>query len=117
MRRPGIRELNLERFPEALEFSTDPDEPWVMLPNSAFDAVYERSVTGRWHGVPVAVRFVIKGGLSRGQIQIAYAGSKPDEAVAAGLRGNPNDGWEATVDPAEIEDVTVHETMYPLKVR
>ena len=88
-----------------------------MLPNSAFDAVYERSVTGRWHGVPVAVRFVIKGGLSRGRIQIAYAGSKPDEAVAAGLRGNPNDGWEATVDPAEIEDVTVHETMYPLKVR
>ncbi|TDN91322.1 hypothetical protein [Microbacterium sp. BK668] len=85
-----------------------------MLPNSAFDALYERRVTGWWHGVPVEVRFVVKSGLSRGRFQIAYAGSKPDEAVAAGLRGNQNDGWEATVDPAEIEDVTVDETVYPL---
>ncbi len=60
--------LSYERFPEALEFSTDPTDPWVRLA----------------------------------------------EAVAAGLYGNQNDGWSALVDPDEIEDIVVTETLYPL---
>ena len=109
---PG--DLTLEQFPEALEFSSDPADPWVMLPNAVFDALYVRTVSGRWHGVPVEVESVIKRGLSKGQVEIAYTGTQPDEAIAAGLRGNQNDGWRATVDPAEIEDVAVDETMYPM---
>jgi hypothetical protein len=107
-------DLDLEHFPEALEFSSDPADPWVMLPNTAFDALYVRTVSGRWHGVPVEVESVVKRGLSKGQLEIAYTGTQPDEAVAAGLRGNQNDGWRAMVDPSELEDVAVDETMYPL---
>jgi len=107
-------ELNLQRFPEALEFSSDPTDPWVMLPNSVFDVLYVRTVSGRWHGVPVQVEAVVKRGLTKGQVDIAYTGVRPDEAIAAGLHGNQNDGWRATVDPSEIEDVAVDETMYPL---
>ncbi|MEZ3162008.1 hypothetical protein AB1K54_15945 [Microbacterium sp. BWT-B31] len=107
-------ELTLARFPEALEFSTDPADPWVMLPTSAFDAAYEREVSGRWHDVPVSVGSTIRSGLHRGLVQIFYEGNRPDEAVAAGLRGNQNDGWYAEVDPSEIDDISVTETMYPM---
>ncbi|MEZ3162028.1 hypothetical protein AB1K54_16045 [Microbacterium sp. BWT-B31] len=110
-------EPTLERFPEALEFSSDPNEPWVMLPKTAFDASFRQEVFGRWHGVRVALESVIAHGLRRGLVRISYEGNRPDEAIAAGLRGNQNDGWTAEVDPSEIEDVTVEETMYPMTGR
>ncbi|MEZ3161993.1 hypothetical protein AB1K54_15870 [Microbacterium sp. BWT-B31] len=107
-------ELTLARFPEALEFSADPADPWVMLPTSAFDAAYQREVRGQWHGVPVSVGEMIRSGPRRGLVQIFYKGNCPDEAVAAGLRGNQRDGWYADVQPSEIEDISVTETMFPM---
>jgi hypothetical protein len=106
-------ELTLDRFPEALEFSTDVNDPWVMLPKTAFDATYRQEVFGIWRGVRVAVESVVKRGLDRGLVNISYEGSLPEEAIAAGLRGNQNDGWYALVDPTEIEEITISETMFP----
>ena len=106
--------LTLERFPEALEFSSDPDDPWVMLPTSAFDARYKRTVSGRWHGAPISVGAMIKRGLNRGLVTIYYEGDSPDEAIAAGLRGDQRDGWSAVIAPSEIDEITVTETMFPM---
>lgn len=102
--------LTLERFPEALEFSSDAADPWVMLPRSVFDAVYKRRVTGLWRNAPVAVDSIA----SRGLVEIRYIGDCPKEAVAAGFRGDQYDGWSALVPPSEIEDITVTETAYPM---
>lgn len=105
--------LTLDRFPEALEFSSDADDAWVMLPMSVFDTRHEQTVNGRWRGVAVAVDSVVKRGLNRGLARIQYEGTHPDEAVAAGLHGNQNDGWSALVPPSEIEDIVVTETVSP----
>lgn len=107
-------ELTLDRFPEALEFSSDPDDEWVVLPRAAFDASFRQEAFGLWHGVRVAIESVVRHGLQRGLVNVRYDGKRPDEAIAAGLRGNQNDGWSATVDPLEITDVVVTETMYPM---
>ncbi|MBD3942202.1 hypothetical protein IF188_10895 [Microbacterium sp. NEAU-LLC] len=107
-------EPTLERFPDALEMGSDPGDPWVMLPKSVFDAVYRREVFGRWNGVRVAVESIVRRGLRRGSAVIRYEGILPAEAIAAGLTGSQNDGWTALVDPSEVEDVTVTETMFPM---
>ena len=77
------------------------------------DCRRRQAVYGRWHGVPVSVDSVVRRGLRRGLVNIAYAGNLPHEAIAAGLHGNQNDGWFEQVDPAEIEDVTIEETKFP----
>lgn len=107
--------LTLERFPEALEFSDDPTDPWVMLPLSAFDAWYTQSVSGRYHGVPVDVVNQVRRGLEKGRLRVAYTGRNPEEAVAVGLLGNQRDGWEATIDPEELTDVSVDVTRHELR--
>jgi hypothetical protein len=106
--------LTLERFPEALEFSDDPAEPWVMLPMSAFNAWYTKSVSGRYNGVPVNAVERVRSGLQRGQLRVEYAGTTPEEAVAAGLAGNQRDGWESIIDPEELTDITVEVTRHEL---
>jgi hypothetical protein len=105
----------LERFPEALEFSADPTEPWVMLPESVFDVLYRQTVRGRWHGAPVTVVSVVKHGLRRGLVTVNYDGVFPDEAVAAGFSGNQYSGWTALVPPEEIEDISVETTRQDLR--
>ncbi|MEZ3161983.1 hypothetical protein AB1K54_15820 [Microbacterium sp. BWT-B31] len=64
--------------------------------------------------MPVSVGSTIRSGPRRGLVEIFYTGNRPDEAVAAGLRGNQNDGWHAEVQPSEIDDISVTETMYPM---
>lgn len=108
-------ELARDRFPDALEFSDDPTEPWVMLPLSAFTAVYRQVVSGRWHGAPVTVGEMIKLGLNRGLVTVWYAGDCPDEAVAAGFSGNQYHGWSAEVPPSEVEDIQVETTRQPVQ--
>jgi len=110
-------ELTLARFPEALEFSADADDPWVMLPTWAFDAWYQQRVRGRWHGVPVEVVSPVKRGLGRGLVNLDYIGVRPDEALAAGFRGDQYFGWSATVPPAEVEDITVELTRLEISER
>jgi len=105
----------LERFPEALELSTDPNHPWVMLPRSVFDALYHQTARGRWHGAPVSIVSVVRHGVKRGLVTVTYDGSQPDEAVAAGFSGNQYMGWEALVPADEIEDIRVEVTRQDLK--
>lgn len=104
----------LERFPEALEFSADPADPWVMLPRSVFDAVYRQTVRGRWHGAPVEVGSAVPSGLKRGKVTVYYDGVLPDEAFAAGFAGDQYMGWEAVVLPEEVEDIRVETTRQEL---
>ena len=106
--------LTQERFPDALEFSSNPDEPWVMLPLDALDAGFEQVVLGRWHGAPVTVVSEIRRGLSRGLVRIEYAGNRPDEAIAAGLHGGQYNGWSAEVPPGEVQDITVETTRFEI---
>lgn len=105
----------LERFPEALEFSADPSDPWVMLPRSVFDALYKQIVCGRWHGAPVDVGSVVRSGPNRGLINIYYDGDFPHEAVAAGFSGDQYSGWSAVVPAEEIEDIRVEITRQDLR--
>lgn len=104
-----------ERFPEALEFGTDPRSPWVMLPRSVFDVGYRQTVRGRWHGAPVSVVSVVRRGPDRGLITVIYDGADPSEAETAGFSGNQYMGWEAVVPAAEIEDITVETTRQELR--
>ena len=103
-----------EQFPDALELHDDPREPWVKLPFSAPSAYFSQKVTGTWHGVPVTVGERVRRGLDRGMIIVRYNGREPDEALAAGLTGNQNDGWSALVAPGEIEDIAVETTRHPM---
>ncbi|SIS00275.1 hypothetical protein SAMN05880568_2318 [Microbacterium sp. RURRCA19A] len=45
---------------------------------------------------------------------IRYDDDEPATALAAGLRGNQNDGWSALVSPDEVENVRVETTQLPL---
>lgn len=103
-----------EKFPDAIEFNDDPHDPWVRLPRSAVSARYAQKVTATWHGVPVIIGERVRRGLSRGMVAIRYAGVEPATAIAAGLRGNQNDGWSALVSPDEVERVHVETTRFPL---
>ncbi|MGU3644146.1 hypothetical protein ACLBXX_04210 [Microbacterium sp. C23T] len=103
-------ELTSERFPDALEFGADSAEPWVLLPTEAFDARFQRTVSGRWNGVPVHVVSQIERGRNRGLVRISYAGNHPDEAKAAGMPGDQHNGWGGDVPPSEIADISVEMT-------
>lgn len=103
-----------EDFPDALEVSDDPLDPWVKLSPHTLTARFSQVVTGTWHGVPVKVGERVRRGLNRGMIIVRYNGREPAEALSAGLRGNQNDGWSATVGPEEIENLTVEMTRLPL---
>lgn len=103
-----------DEFPDALELHDDPREPWVKLPFSALSAYFSQEVTGTWHGVPVSVGPRVKRGLERGMVTVWYEGTEPDAALAAGMSGNPNDGWSALVAPDEVEDVHVASTRHPV---
>lgn len=105
-------DLTLERFPDALEFSADPEDPWVMLPNRVLETGYRQTVSGRWHGAPVSVVSMVRRGLRRGLVNVEYEGNRPDEATAAGFDGNQHSGWSAVVPPSEVEDITVETTKY-----
>ncbi|MDW4573514.1 hypothetical protein R8Z57_12090 [Microbacterium sp. M3] len=107
--------LTHERFPDALEFSSDPGEPWVMLPTVAFDAGFRRTVFANWHGEPVVVESVIRIGLRRGLVRIAYVGNHPDQAVAAGLSGDQFNGWSAEVLPSELEEIHVEMSEFAIE--
>lgn len=106
-----------DQFPDALELHDDPREPWVALPFSAPSARYAQEVSGTWHGVPVTVGERVKRGLRRGMVRVWYAGAEPDEALAAGLDGNQNDGWSALVQPDEVANVRVETTRLPMVTR
>ena len=104
-------DLNPERFPDALEFSDDPAEPWVLLPAEALDARFQRTVSGRWNGLPVhVVSQVERRGVNRGLVRISYAGDRPDDAIAAGLAGDQYNGWGGEVPPSEISGISVEMT-------
>ncbi|KZE39625.1 hypothetical protein [Microbacterium sp. T32] len=103
-----------QNFPDAIEFNDDPHDPWVKLPRTALSARYAQKVTARWHGVPVIVGERVRRGLSRGMVMIRHEGVEPATAIAAGLRGNRNDGWSALVSPYELERVRVKTTRLPL---
>ncbi|WP_139327418.1 hypothetical protein [Microbacterium sp. RURRCA19A] len=53
-------------------------------------------------------------GPRRGMVMIRYDDDEPATALAAGLRGNQNDGWSALVSPDEVENVRVETTQLPL---
>lgn len=102
-----------EDFPDAMEFDDDPSGPWVKLPRSALSARYAQKVTATWRGVPVIIGERVRRGLSRGMVMIRYDGGEPATAIAAGLRGNQDDGWSALVSPDEVENVRVETTRPP----
>lgn len=103
-----------EAFPDAIEMNDDPQDQWVELPWRVISARYTQEVTGTWHGVPVTVGERIKRGLRRGMVRVWYAGTTPDEALAAGLDGNQNDGWSTLVQPSEVDDVHVESTRHAM---
>jgi hypothetical protein len=103
-----------EAFPDAIEINDDPQDPWVKLPRRVISARYAQEVTGTWHGVPVTVGERIRTGLRRGMVRVWYAGTTPDEALAAGLDGNQNDGWSALTQPSDVGDVHVESTRHPM---
>ncbi|MCI9859038.1 hypothetical protein [Microbacterium proteolyticum] len=103
-----------EAFPDAIEMNDDPQDPWVKLPRRVISARFAQEVTGTWHGVPVTVGERIRTGLRRGMVRVWYAGTTPDEALAAGLDGNQNDGWSALAQPSDVGDVHVESTRHPM---
>lgn len=100
-------ELTAERFPEALEFSSQAEDPWVKLPLTAFDEAYRQIVHARWHGVPVRVAQRIVSGPDRGRVEITYAGTSPRAAAEAGMEGDSRLGFWAYADPADVEVVEI----------
>ncbi|MFF8186646.1 hypothetical protein ACF044_05240 [Microbacterium sp. NPDC016588] len=56
----------------------------------------------------------VRRGHSPGMVTIRHDGVEPATAIAAGLRGNQNDGWSALVSPDEVERVHAEMTRLPL---
>jgi hypothetical protein len=103
-----------ERFPDALEFRDHPHGSWVKLPRSVLDATFDRTVEGRWRGAPVTVLQLIMGGPDKGRVRIIYAGGDPAVAASSGFLGSQYTGWDATVDPSEVEIVKAEMVLRPV---
>ena len=96
-----------DRFPDAVEFGVAHGESWVKLPLASLEATFDRTVFGRWNGVPVLVSRLFTDGPAQGLVKVVYVKGSAAEAAAAGIPGNEYDGWRKNVDPAEVEIVDV----------
>ncbi|WP_441958917.1 hypothetical protein [Mycolicibacterium houstonense] len=81
-------------------------ETWVKVPISALDHVIDIVVTGTLAGHTVS----LMRRLPNGQIGIEFVGS-PVVARELGLYGDQYMGWTGLIDPDDLNDIRVEETL------
>ncbi len=110
------RSADARAVSEALEFSADPSDPWVMLPRSVFDALYKQIVCGRWARAPVDVGSVVQQRTEpRIDQHLLRRGLSPRSRRCGLLGGDQYSGWSAVVPAEEIEDIRVEITRQDLR--
>ena len=79
-------------------------EPWVKVPRSALDRIVHLRVSGKVNGHEV----LLDRRLPSGRIGVEFVGS-PAVARELGMRGDQQQGWSGSFEPAEITDIHVEE--------